>query len=121
MSGYERRDGNVSRRCLKIESDGADVMPDGSSFHNEERPSRNREHRPIQGRSQEFAKWGLKRALGVPRGSRGTAVPQGVHGQNPGGGQGRSSQKPETHAEYSTEHSHIDRHKSRTAQSPIIL
>ena len=33
MSGYERRNRKVFRRCLKTESDGEEVTSDGSSFH----------------------------------------------------------------------------------------
>ena len=55
-----------------------------------------------QWRSQEFAKGeeGGKRGVWV------TEVPSGVQGQTPGGVWGRSFQKPEIFAEYSTEQSH---------------
>ena len=33
MSGYERQNSSVSRRCLKIASDRADVTWGGRSFH----------------------------------------------------------------------------------------
>jgi len=33
MSGYDRRNKKVFRRCLKTGSDGAEVMSAGNSFH----------------------------------------------------------------------------------------
>ena len=53
-----------------------------------------------QGRRQEFAK-GTKEGAGGRKPS-----PQRGSGQSPGGVWGQSPQKPETHAEYSTEQSH---------------
>ena len=64
-----------------------------------------------QGHSQEFAKEGAKEGIW------GRKSPSRVQGQCPGGG----GQKPETHAEYSTEQSHRSSQIAYCSESDYTL